>query len=117
MIRSTLSRTRPGWLRRLGRMLAIVAQLVVLVAPIAEAREDRALAAHVEQPGGQQHPEHHPERCPACILLSVHSRAAERTNLPALDRAERVAIPAEARYATHCVDAPANSCRAPPTSV
>lgn len=106
-----------GWLRRLGRILAVVAQLVVLAAPAAEGHEERSLAPHVEVPGNQQHPGHHPERCPACILRGVHCRAAERTEIPAIERAERVSVPADAQYATHGADAPSNSCRAPPTVV
>jgi len=105
------------WLRRAGRVLAVVAQLVVLLAPVGESREGRALAAHVEQQGTPHHPGHHAERCPACILLAVHSRAAERQELPPIAEAGRVRPPATSQYATVSADAPANSCRAPPTVV
>jgi hypothetical protein len=111
------SRVRVRWLRRLGRTLAMVAQIVVLLAPSAEAREERGLAPHVEASGTRQHPGHRAERCPACILLAVHGRVAERTEIPAIARAQRITVPAEAQYATLSAEAPANSCRAPPTLV
>jgi hypothetical protein len=102
------------WLRRLGRVLAVATQLVVLLAPIAEAHEERGLAAHVEVPGNTSHVGHNPERCPACILLGVHSRAAERTQIPTVERGERMLPPAAAQYGVVAIDAPANSSRAPP---
>ena len=105
------------WLRRLGRFLAVAAQLVVLLAPAAEAHEERSLAAHVEAPGNTSHRGHNPERCPACILLGVHSRAAERTEMPTVGRTERVLPPAAVQYGMPAADAPANSSRAPPRSV
>jgi hypothetical protein len=98
-------------------MLAIVAQLVVLAAPAAEAHEEPGLAAHVEALGGRQHPGHHAEHCPACILLSVYGRVVERTQLPPIERAERVRMPTAAQCATHGADAPSNACRAPPSPV
>jgi hypothetical protein len=111
------SRFGSQWLRRLGRTLAIVAQFLVLVAPLAEGREDRALAAHVEVPGSQQHPAHHPETCPACVLLSVHSRVAERSALPPIERAGPVVVSSDVRFASRGAAASSNSCRAPPALV
>ncbi|MDB4899620.1 MAG: hypothetical protein JWN53_1428 [Gemmatimonadetes bacterium] len=117
MTSSAASRVHFRWLRHLGRTLAMVAQIVVLLAPSAEAREERGLAPHVEASGTRQHAGHRPERCPACILLAVHGRAAERTEIPAIERAQRVTVPAELQYATPSAEAPANSCRAPPSRV
>jgi hypothetical protein len=116
-MRPPTSRSGTRWLRRLGQYLVIVAQLVVLFAPISESHEERGLAAHVEVPGSRQHPSHNPERCPACVLLAIHSCAAKRAELPPIARAERVPVPASSQYATKGADAPANSCRAPPTTV
>jgi hypothetical protein len=94
--------------------LAVVAQLVVLFAPMAEAREDRLLGAHVEAPRTTAHPGHHPESCPACVLLSVHSRPAERPRLDEVTRRVNALPPAASVYAPLALRAISNSSRAPP---
>lgn len=101
-------------LRRVGRVLAVVAQLVVLFAPLAEAREDRLLGAHVEGPRTAPHPGHHPESCPACLLLSVHSRPAERPRLSTVARHVNALPPAASTYAPRALRAISNASRAPP---
>jgi hypothetical protein len=101
-------------LRRVGRALAVVAQLVVLFAPMAEAREDRPMGAHVEAPRTTPHPGHRPESCPACLLLSVHSRPAERPRLGAVARHVNALPPAASVYAPLALRAISNSSRAPP---
>lgn len=101
-------------LQRIGRALALVAQLVVLFAPLAEAREDRLLGSHVEAPRKTAHPGHHAETCPACVLLSVHSRPAERAGLDELTHRSNTLPPASPAYADAAERAFSNSSRAPP---
>jgi hypothetical protein len=101
-------------LRRCGRVLALAAQLVVLLAPLAEAREDHLLGAHVEAPRTMAHPGHRADSCPACILLSVHSRPAERPRLDGVTRHPDAVPPSAPMYATLSLRAPSNSSRAPP---
>ena len=114
---SSAFRRQAAWLRRFGRFLVVAAQLVALAAPCVESREEPGLAAHVEALGSKAHPGHHPEYCAACILLTVHGRPAERTELPSIERCARVSVPTVAQYAAQAGAAPANSCRAPPTIV
>jgi hypothetical protein len=113
-----LSSARPSstrrLLRRVGRALIVVAQLVVLFAPLAEGHEDRLLGAHVDAPRTTAHPGHHPESCPACLLLSVHSRPPERARLDVVARDVDALPPTASVYAPLARRAISNSSRAPP---
>jgi hypothetical protein len=103
------------WFRRFGRALCFATQLVLLVAPLAEAHDERPLSAHVEAPRTVPHPGHHADECPACMLLSVHGCPAERPRLGACER-ERSVVPRRpvvvAASTTHDLS---NSSRAPPS--
>ncbi|HEX5971900.1 MAG TPA: hypothetical protein VFY85_08250 [Gemmatimonadaceae bacterium] len=117
MAASTAAASRfRSWFRRFGRALVLATQLVVLVAPLAEAHDNRPLGAHVESPRTVPHPGHHVDECPACLLLSVHGRPAERPRLELCER-ERCVV---ASQATEQVVAagrhPSNSSRAPPSA-
>lgn len=72
------------------------------------------MAVHVEQSAPHHAPAHDPERCLACVLLAVHSRAAERSAVSAPARTERMRIAPVSRCTVASVDAPSNACRAPP---
>lgn len=110
--------TRPrNWFRRFGRALAFVAQLVVLIAPLAELRDEQPLGAHVEAPRTTAHPGHRPDSCPACILLSMHGRPAERPRLDDIERPDSQVPPATPVYATLALRPTSNSSRAPPPSL
>ena len=113
-VRSLFSR---GSIRRLGRALALVAQLAVLLAPLAEVREERALGAHVEGPRTTAHPGHRPDSCPACILISMHGRPAERPRLDAVVVQSSQVPPAEPVFATLALRPLSNSSRAPPRAL
>ena len=109
--------TRHHWLHRLGRVLAIATQLVLLLVPLAEGREERLLGPHVEAPRSLAHPGHRADFCAECVLLSVHGRAEEPSRLP-----EPAGILGACHIAT-AMQAPAvegessNSSRAPPLCV
>ncbi|CAN5918262.1 hypothetical protein BH11GEM2_BH11GEM2_15140 [soil metagenome] len=111
------SRTRRHWLHRLGRALAVVTQLVLLLAPIAEGREDRPMDPHVEAPRTRAHPGHQPSTCAECVLLSMHGRVEERAALPEPARVQRISHVAEARVAGGVERSVSNSSRAPPPCV
>jgi hypothetical protein len=117
MTRSTTrSHPRRNWLLLLCRSLALVAQLFVVLVPLAEGREERVLASHVEAPRTAPHLGHHPDVCPACILLGVHGRVEERRDLSDL----LIEIEQEQRSVTRlfarATRATSNSSRAPPLS-
>ena len=106
-----------NWFRRVGRALVLVTQLVALVAPLAEAHEERPLRAHVEAPRTVPHPGHHADECPACMLLAVHGRPAERPHFDARE-CERCAVPRQsAAHVATAVRDLSNSSRAPPSVV
>lgn len=104
------------WLRHLCRSLALVAQLLVVLVPLSEGREERVLASHVEAPRNTPHLGHHPDVCPACILLGVHGTVEERARLREL----LVEIEQQRRSVTRlfarATRATSNSTRAPPLS-
>ena len=104
------------WFRRAGRALVLVTQLVALVAPLAEAHEERPLSAHVEAPRTTPHPGHHVGECPACMLLSVHGCPAEPARLGELER-EQCVVPGQCvMHVATAARNPSNSSRAPPTA-
>jgi hypothetical protein len=111
------SRTRRYWLHRLGRALAVVTQLVLLLAPIAEGREDRPMDPHVEAPRTRAHPGHQPSTCAECVLLSMHGRVEERAALPEPARVQRISHVAAARVAGGVERSVSKSSRAPPPGV
>ena len=97
--------------------MAMVTQLVVLLAPVAESHADRQLGAHVEGPRTVPHPgQHNADSCPACQLFSLIGRASERPQLPALIREVHAGVPAAASRASGATVLPSNSSRAPPVS-
>lgn len=105
---------RRHWLRRFGRALVLVTQLVAIVAPVAEAHDERTMASHVEAPRSVPHPGQHADACPACMLLSVHGCPAERPRLEEFEH-ERNAVPqAAANHAVAVARVFSNSSRAPP---
>ena len=98
--------------------MAVVTQLVVLLAPIAETHADRQLSAHVEGPRTVPHPgQHNTDSCPACQLLSVLGRGVERSQLPDLVRVVAPSVPATTAAALGATLVVSNSSRAPPLSL
>jgi len=93
-----------------------MAQLFVVLVPLSEGREERVLASHVEAPRSTAHVGHHPDVCPACILLGVHSQVEQRARLRDL----LVEIEQHQRSVTrlfaYAARSTSNSTRAPPLS-
>ena len=117
MLTLSRSRARRHLLHRLGRALAIVTQLVLFLAPIAEGREERLLDPHVEAPRTMAHPGHQPAICAECVLLSMHGRTEERPRLPELPRSQGASHVSRAMHANGVERVPSNSSRAPPLCV
>jgi hypothetical protein len=105
-----------NWFRRVGRALVLVTQLVALVAPLAEAHEERPLRSHVEAPRTVPHPGHHADECPACMLLAVHGRPAGRTHFEECDRDRSVMPSASVAHVATALRDLSNSSRAPPSA-
>jgi hypothetical protein len=63
-------------------MLAMVAQIVVAVAPLAEGRDGR-MASHVESKGVPGHYAHNDATCAACQARSIHGTTSS-ANVPLL---------------------------------
>jgi hypothetical protein len=114
---TSCSASRLHWLRRLGRRLALVAQLLVVLVPLSEGHEERALGPHVESPRTMPHVGHRPDVCPACTLASILGHIDES---PALDDAVVRAVaeiePSFARRFAPSARPHSNSSRAPPRS-
>jgi hypothetical protein len=105
-----------SWFRRFGRALVLGTLRVVLVAPRAVAHDDRPLSAHVEAPRTVPHPGHHVDECPACLLLSVHGRPADRPRLDLCEHEQGVAPREAALHGPATGRHPSNSSRAPPSA-
>jgi hypothetical protein len=119
MMSRTTSRasTRLHWLRRLGRSLALVAQLLVVLVPLSEGREERALGPHVEAPRTAPHLGHRVDVCSACTLSSILGRIDEPPRLgDAVVRAVAAIEPSFARTIVQGHRTRSNSSRAPPHS-
>jgi len=119
MFRTTSRTAAPHrhWLRRLGRSLALVAQLLVVLVPLSEGHEERALSAHVEAPRTAPHVGHHPDVCPACTLSSILGCIDEPARLAdAMVRSVDAIEPAYARTFAQHDRAGSNNSRAPPHS-
>jgi hypothetical protein len=111
------SAARLHWLRRLGRGLALVAQLLVVLVPLSEGREERALGPHVESPRTMPHVGHRADVCPACTLSSILGRIDEPPRLDdAVVRAVAGIEPSFARIFARSDRVSSNSSRAPPHS-
>lgn len=102
------------WLPHLTRWLVLVVQLLVVLVPLSEGREQRLLDPHVEAPRTTPHLGHHADVCPACTLAGIHGCAEEP---PPLDLpvavTERLAS-SVAYVAVQSVRTRSHSSRAPP---
>lgn len=101
-------------LHHLGRALVLAAQLVVMLAPLDEVHEARAMAAHVEAPRTTPHPGYQADSCPACILLSVQAFPSERPRLAPIPHRAGARPGSVPSYAHAAARAISNSSRAPP---
>jgi hypothetical protein len=80
-----IARRHRGWLLSVIALLAMAAQLVVAVAPLAEGRDGR-MASHVESTGVAGHYTHNEATCAACQARSIHGTTT-RQSVPLLSDA------------------------------
>jgi hypothetical protein len=64
------------WLVSIGAIVAIVAQVSVVLAPLGEAREGSSAAAHVEASGTSTHYAHNDATCVVCQVRSFQGLVA-----------------------------------------
>ncbi len=97
--------------------LAITAQLVVALIPLAESRAERTLSAHVEPFGTRGHTSHNEATCASCQARSIHGTTTRPLfELPELSLAVSNYVMAAERLVSTPFHPQANP-RAPPTVV
>ena len=67
----TAPRRKRHWLFTVFACLAVAAQTVVAMAPLAEGRDSR-MASHIESSGNRTHYLHNDATCAACQARSIH---------------------------------------------
>lgn len=112
-----LPRRVPAWVSRFylfAAALAAAAQLVLVLAPLAEGRAGVGMGAHVEAHGNASHHVHEDATCVACQARSVHGVARGGPVPPAVERV-RSAAPLLREQFVSSADLVANALpRAPP---
>ena len=83
---SANSGAKRWWFSALA-MLAMVAQMGVALAPLAEGRPGPSMSSHIEAPGAHGHYTHDEATCAACQARSIQGTTS-RPALPALDNVE-----------------------------
>lgn len=95
-------------------LLAIFAQSVVAVAPLAEGRTAR-MSSHVESHGTPSHYTHNEANCAACQARSLHAAARTPDHPPTAEVQSASARPAIATIIVSADHSPQANPRAPPT--
>ena len=94
-----------------------MAQLLVVLVPLSEGHEERALSPHVEAPRTTPHNGHRPDVCSACTLASILGQIDEPPRLAdATVRAVAVIEPTFERTFAQNARTSSNNSRAPPHS-
>jgi len=105
-----------GWLSGVIALLAIVAQVVVAIAPLAEERDGR-MASHVESSGAPGHYTHNEATCAACQARSIHGTISRQSVPLLIDALAPITL---VRAAERIVEAslhPTDNPRAPPVVI
>jgi hypothetical protein len=114
--RSRLPATTRQWLLTAIAFVALAAQLVVALVPLAEGRDAR-FASHIEAQGVRTHFTHDDATCAACQARSIHGTTTRTHVSPEPDAlAPTIAVTAVTRLASadlHFQDNP----RAPPSVI
>jgi len=93
--------TRLGWLSTFAAILAVVAQIAVAVAPLAEGREGPNAPSHVDPSGTAVHWVHNEASCASCQARSLHGTVARTASADLLVvLTPLVVAPAGTRVAT-----------------
>jgi hypothetical protein len=101
-------------LRRLGGVVAAIAQITLILATGAESWQGRDASAHVEQSGTQLHHAHNEATCVACTAQTMHAQAAPPVLAWPEPFAPQCAAAGLAANPRRSWDCPSNGSRAPP---
>jgi hypothetical protein len=102
-----------GWLSGVIALLAIAAQIVVAIAPLAEGRDGR-MASHVESKGVPGHYTHNDATCAACQARSIHGTTSRQSVPLLIDALAPVALVHGAERVVETTLRPQDNPRAPP---
>jgi hypothetical protein len=105
-----------GWLFGVIALLAMAAQLVVSVAPLAEGRDGR-MASHVESTGAKGHYTHNDATCAACQARSIQGTTARQSVPLLLDALVPARLVGRAERVVETTLHPKDNPRAPPTVI
>ncbi len=83
--------TTRSWFLTALALLAMVAQLGVALAPLAEGRQGRSMSSHIEAPGAHGHYTHDEATCAACQARSIQGT----TSRPAVPLLADIRIPTQ----------------------
>lgn len=114
--RHTTVTPQRGWLFGVILLIAMTAQIVVALSPLAEGR-DRRLVSHVESAGAKGHYAHNDATCASCQARSIHgttSRQSDPLWFAALMPAE---LAAAAERLVEPPLRPSDNPRAPPSMI
>lgn len=74
---SSRPRRQRSWLFSVFASLALAAQFVVAIVPLAEGRQGRSMSAHVESGTTKGHYAHNEATCASCQARSMHGTTAK----------------------------------------
>ena len=97
-------------------LLAMFAQSVVAVAPLAEGRTAR-MSSHVESHGSASHFTHNEANCVACQARSLHAASSGTERVPIAEARANVSRPGVAVVIASAEHYPQDNPRAPPTLI
>ncbi|HZS60268.1 MAG TPA: hypothetical protein VFA43_13415 [Gemmatimonadaceae bacterium] len=98
---------------RLFAVLAVLGQLVMVLAGTIESWRGPDASSHIETRGTQLHHAHDEASCPACVVQLLHARP-ERPSTPPLSRRPIVPPPATSTWSVGTGASATYASRAPP---
>ena len=118
MLRSSRVRLSLGrWVASIGAVVAMAAQLTVAFSQLAEGREGRSAASHVETSGTARHFGHNEATCATCQARSLQG-LAERAPAPLVrDALSATAVATAIDRLTNADVLSHNTARAPPSRI
>jgi hypothetical protein len=114
--RRPLATRHRGWLSSVIALLAIAAQLVVAIAPLAEGRDGR-MASHVESKGLPWHYTHSDATCAACQARSIHGNISRQAFPLLIDTLAPMKLVRSAERIVEASLHPTDNPRAPPVVI
>jgi hypothetical protein len=127
MLFSESRRRRTRWIRTMSALVAMVLQLVLVAASVAEFQDAKAIAEaatdlrapvgeHVVTPAHHGPLAHDETRCPACIARSLHAHLALLSPLALLQPEQRTAMELDRDRVAEVSRPSSHLSRAPPVA-